>query len=210
MHTRFIARKGLRLGLSAITRAAIPILAIAVSATSVQADTLFLRKGFAAGENGAVGGSKRLWTNGEGQGAFQRGVFAADGQGNGVATKGGCAEGQTVNGCRGRAASWNSDGSFTGQAGTEVTGENGFIDGQRSITRDSNGNLTAGRSLDASGEDGAYSGAASFDDGTYNRDGTYSGDDGQTATVDGNWVLGSGGSRSLTCVDASGATVDCR
>lgn len=186
------------------------LLATGVTAVPAEAQTFELRRGVAVGENGAAGRTRSSVSNGEGTGAARRGVFAVDGQGNGAAASGGCVTGQSGSGCRGRAANWNSDGSVSGQSATEAEVNNGVFSGRRSVARDADGNLTAAQSVDASGERGAYTGESSLDDGTYNRDGTYSGDEGQSATVEGNWAVGAGGSRAVTCVDATGAVVACR
>lgn len=210
MNIPFIGQRPATPSVSVLTIVAGAVLALSVSALPAAADGLILRKGFAAGENGAVGRTRGAVSTGEGTGAVRRGGFAVDGQGNGVARRGGCVSGQTGSGCRGGVASWNSDGSFTGQSGAEFSGENGFFSGSRNLERDADGNVTAGRAVDASGTNGAYSGASSLEDGTYNRDGTYTGNEGQSATVEGTWALGSGGSRALTCVDSAGAVVACR
>jgi hypothetical protein len=210
MNIFFFGRRPATHSVSVLTIIAGALLAFSVSAVPAAADGLILRKGFAAGENGAVGRTRGAVSSGEGTGAARRGGFAVDGQGNGVARRGGCVSGQTGGGCRGGAASWNSDGSFSGQSGAEFSGENGFFSGSRTLERDADGNVTAGRAVDASGEKGAYSGDSSFEDGTYNRNRTYTGNEGQSATVEGNWALGSGGSRTLTCVDSTGASVACR
>jgi len=186
------------------------LLALGVSAIPAEAQSQQLRRGVAVGENGAAARTRGFVSNGEGAGAVRRGGFAGDGQGNGIVRRGGCVSGQTGSGCRGGAANWNSDGSFSGQSGADFSGENGFFSGSRTLERNADGKVTAGRSVDASGKNGAYSGASSFEDGTYNRDGTYSGNEGQSATVEGTWVRGTGGSRALTCVDSNGAVVDCR
>lgn len=186
------------------------VLTLGVSAIPAQAQMLEIRRGVAVGENGVAGRTRGFVSNGEGAGAVRRGGIAADGQGNGVAGGGGCVAGQTGSGCRGGTASWNSDGSFTGQSGAEFSGDNGFFSSRRTLERDADGNVTGMRSTDASGERGAYSGASSLENGTYNRDGTYSGSEGQTATVEGDWTRGAGGSRAITCTDPAGATVACR
>lgn len=195
---------------SALAIVAGTVLALGVSAIPAEAQMLEIRRGVAVGENGVAGRTRGFVSNGEGAGAVRRGGFAADGQGNGVAGRGGCVAGQTGSGCRGGSASWNSDGSFSGQSGAEFSGDNGFFSGRRTLERDADGNVTGTRSADASGERGAYSGASSLDNGTYSRDGTYSGTEGQSATVEGDWTRGAGGSRAVTCTDATGATVACR
>ena len=207
LHSRIEARGAApRFGTVVILLAA---LTIGLTTGAAQADGLVLRKGVAVGENGFAARSLGGVTNGEGQGAFRRGAIAADGQGNGVAGFGACANGHTGSACRGGSAGWNADGSFTRNLGTETSGENGFVSSRRSLSRDAEGNLTGARSLDAAGNERAYTGAASLADGTYNRDATYTGTEGQSATVDSTYTRGTGGTRSVTCIDASGAVVSC-
>lgn len=167
------------------------------------------RAGGAAGENGAVAGSRGFVSNGNGGGAIGRNFAIGDGQGNRAARSGGCAANANAAGCRGRAATWAADGTFSGRASTEFTGENGSLSGNRNLDRDADGNWSGNRALDATGQNGSYSGSATLDDGTYAREGTYSGADGQSATVEGSYQAGSGGSRTVTCIDASGAVVTC-
>lgn len=188
----------------------VALLAPGFGAIPAEAQVLELHRGIAVGDNGVAARSRGSVTNGDDAGAVRRGGFAADGQGNGAARNGGCVSGQVGSGCRGRAASWNADGSFSRQSGAEVSGENGFLSSRRSLGRDADGNVTGARSTDASGQSGAYSGASSLENGAYSRDGTYSGTEGQSATVESFWDLGAGGSRAVTCVDATGTTVDCR
>lgn len=209
MNSYFIGRRiAIRtLSLSAIVCGS--MLAVGVSATPAEAEVLKLRRGLAVGENAAVGRTRGFVSNGEGIGAFGRGGLATDRQGNGIAGRGGCFSGLIVDGCRGGAASWNADGSFAGQSGAAFSGENRLFNTQRNVARDAAGNVTADRSTDASGERGGYTGSSSFDDGTYRRDATYTGNEGQSASVQGDWVLGSGGSRAVSCVDATGTVVDC-
>lgn len=224
MHTRFRTNRR-----SAAARPAIALMVGTLALTALlpvpaEAQGLILRGGAAAGENGAVAGSRGVISNGQGGGAIGRNFaigdgqgngavgrrFAiGDGQGNGAAGAGGCAANANAAGCRGRVATWGSDGTFSGAAGTEITGENGFVSGQRTLARDADGTWSGASALDAAGENGSYSGNASLDDGIYSRDATYSGVDGQSATVEGAYEVGSGGSRSVSCIDASGATVDC-
>lgn len=182
------------------------------------------RAGGASGQNGAVAGSRGIASDGQGGGAIRRnfavgdgqghgalgGRFAArDGQGNGGAGAGFCAEHANAAGCRGRSAMWGSDGTFSGQAAAEAAGENGSLSARRTLERDEQGAWSGAQSVDAAGKNGSYSGSATLDDGSYARQGTYSGADGQSASVEGAYEAGSGGSRSVTCIDASGAVVDC-
>ncbi len=184
-------------------------LSAGLPATPAYSDGFLLRKGAAAGQNGVVARSRGVVSNGEGSGLFRRNGFAADGQGNGFAGFGNCANGQTGSGCRGGSVSWNSDGAFSRNLGAELSGENRAFSSRRSLDRDADGNLNGSRSTDASGTNGAYAGNSTLDRGTYNRDGTYTGSDGQTATVEGAYERGTGGSRSVTCIDATGAVVSC-
>jgi len=186
------------------------ILTLSVSAIPAEAQTLELRRGVAVSENGATARTRAFVSNGGGAGAARRVGFSGDGQGNGIARRGGCVAGQSASGCRGGAASWNSDGSFSGQSGAGFIGDNGVFRGSRALERDADGNLTGTRSTDASGQRGAFSGDSSLNEGTYTYDAAYSGNDGQSANVNGNWAFGSGGSRAVTCVDSTGAVVDCR
>ncbi len=186
------------------------VLTLGVSAIPAEAQMLDIRRGVAVSESGVAGRTRGFVSNGEGAGAFRRGGLTIDDQGNGGAGRGGCVAGQTGNGCRGGSASWSSDGSFLGQSGAEFSGDNGFFSSRRTLELDADGNVTGTRSTDASGDRGAYSGASSLENGTYNRDGTYSGTEGQSATVEGGWTRGAGGSRAVTCTDSTGATVACR
>lgn len=182
--------------------AAIPAIALMLGALAVsvllpvpaEAQDFGFRAGAASGENGAIAGSRGVISNG---------------QGNGAAGARGCAANANAAGCSGRAATWSSDGSFSGVAGTEITGENGFVSGRRNLERDADGNWSGASALDAAGQNGSYSGNATLDEGNYSREATYSGADGQSATVAGDYQAGSGGSRSVTCIDASGTVVDC-
>jgi hypothetical protein len=196
---------------------AIPAFALAFGALAVtallpapaDAQGFGFRAGAVSGENGAIAGSRGVISNGQGGGAIGRNFAIGDGQGNGATGSGACAANANAAACRGRAATWGSDGTFSGAAGTEIAGENGFVSGRRNLERDAEGNWSGASALDASGQNGSYSGAASLDDGAYSREATYSGTEGQSATVEGDYEVGSGGSRSLTCIDASGATVEC-
>ena len=208
-HTIFTAWRA-KPSLSALAVLATCVLAQGLSVTPAAADQLLLRRGIAVGENGATGWNSGIISNGEGQGATQHSRFATDGQGNGVAGEGGCVETLVFGGCKGRSATWAEGGSVSGQAGAEFSGEDGSLSSRRTFARDAEGNLTASRSTDAAGENGSYTGDATLEDQTYNRYGAYSGDEGQSATVEGNWVFGSGGSRAVTCTDSTGAVVDCR
>ncbi|MEO0800362.1 MAG: hypothetical protein AAFY53_14300 [Pseudomonadota bacterium] len=195
--------------LTSVALAALSALMLSLSAMPASADGLFLRKGLAAGENGAAARSRGGVFNGEGQGAFRRGGFASDGAGNGFAGFGKCANGVESSACRGGAATWQDDGSYERRLQTEVNGQARSVGGQGVLQRDADGTWTGNRTTDASGTNGTYSGAASVDEGIYNRDATYTGDEGQTASVDGTYERGSGGSRAVTCIDATGAIVDC-
>lgn len=175
----------------------------------VEAQGFGARAGAASGANGAIAGSRGVISNGQGSGAFGGGFVARDGQGNGAMARGGCAANPQAAGCSGRAATWGSDGTFSGVAGTEITGENGAVSSRRNLNRDADGSWSGASAVDASGAQGSYSGNATLDDGTYARGATYTGTEGQSATVEGSYQAGSGGSRSVTCTDASGATVSC-
>ncbi|MEO1362209.1 MAG: hypothetical protein AAFU86_00355 [Pseudomonadota bacterium] len=195
--------------LSSVALAALSALMLSVSAMPASADGLLLRKGFAAGENGVAARSRGVVSNGEGQGAFRRGGFASNGSGNGVAGFGRCANGVNGSACRGGSATWQDDGALSRTTRSDASGENGSFASERRLDRSADGAWTGNRSTEASGISGSYSGAAALDDGTYNRDGTYTGDEGQSANVVGTYEHGSGGSRTVTCIDATGAVVDC-
>lgn len=185
------------------------VLMLSLSSMPASADGLFLRKGIAAGEKGVAAHSRASVFNGEGQGAFRRDGFATDGNGNGLAGFGRCANGVDAVACRGGAATWQDDGSYARKLKTDINGQNRSLSDQGDLQRDADSTWTGNRTTDASGTNGAYNGAASVDEGTYNRDATYTGDEGQTANVDSTYERGSGGSRALTCIDATGAIVDC-
>jgi len=185
------------------------VLMLSLSAMPASADGLFLRKGIAAGENGVAARSRGVLSNGAGQGAFKRGGFASDGNGNGLGGFGRCANGADATACRGGAATWQDDGSYARRLQTEINGQARSLSGQGELQRSADGTWTGNRTTDASGTNGTYNGAASVDEGTYNRDATYTGDEGQSASVDSTYERGSGGSRALTCIDATGAIVDC-
>lgn len=196
---------------------AIPAMAVLVGAFALSvllpvpadAQGFGLRGGAVSGPNGGAAGSRGLMSNGQGGVAAGRNFIVGDGQGNGVARSGGCASNVNAAGCSGRAAAWGSDGTFRGGAGTEITGEDRFFSGNRSLERDADGNWSGTRGVDAAGLNGSYSGDSNFADGAYSRGATYSGTEGQSATVEGAYELGSGGSRSVTCIDASGTVVTC-
>lgn len=209
MNSYFISRRIAIRTLSVLAIVCSSMLAVGFSATPAEADLFKLGRSLAVGENAAVGRTRGFVSNGEGVGALRRGGFATDRQGNGIAGRGGCVSGLIVDGCRGGTASWNADGSFSGQSGAAFSGENHLFNTQRNVARDAAGNMAVARSTDASGERGDYSGNSSFDDGAYSRDATYTGNEGQAASVEGDWVLGSGGSRAVSCVDAAGGVVDC-
>ncbi|MEO1543969.1 MAG: hypothetical protein AAFR75_08125 [Pseudomonadota bacterium] len=205
-----IHRSGLAArALSTVACAALSVLMLTIQAAPADADGLFVRKGLAVGENGVAARSRGGVFNGEGQGAFRRGGFASDGSGNGVAGFGGCANGVTASACRGGTATWQDDGSLSRTLRSGGSGENGSFTSQRFLERSPDGLWAGNRSTEASGSSGSYSGAATLDDGTYNRDGTYTGNEGQSANVDGTYERGAGGSRTVTCIDASGAVVEC-
>ena len=184
-------------------------LGLGVTSGAAHADGFFLRKGIAVGENGAIARSSGVIFNGEGQGAFSRGGIVVDDDGNGAAGSVGCAN--TVNGagCRGGSVTWNDDGSFARNLGTEASGENGSLSARRWLSWDDENGLAGARSVDVEGDERSYTGTASLEDGTYNRDGAYTGDEGQSFTVDSTYQKGTGGSRTVTCIDASGAVVPC-
>lgn len=211
---------------------AIPAMALLVGAFAVtvllpvpaEAQGFGFRGGAVSGPNGSAAGSRGIISNGQGgfaagrnfivgdgqgNGAFGSGFAIGDGQGNGAARRGGCATNANATGCTGAAATWGSDGTFSGAAGTEITAENGYLSGNRTLDRDAEGNWSGTRALDAAGENGSYSGAANFEEGAYTRGATYSGAEGQSATVEGSYEVGSGGSRTVTCIDASGTVVNC-
>lgn len=198
-----------RSSVSLLTIMASAIVAISLSAGEADAQGGAFRKGAVKTENGAAARSRGFVSNGEGSGGVRRGGFASDGQGNGAAGRGGCANGASGSGCRGRAAAWNDDGSFSGRSGAEYSGDNGSFSSRRAFDRDADGDWTGSASTDASGASGSYSGGASVDGGVYSRDGVYTGDEGQTASVQSSYERGVGGSRSVTCTDASGAAVTC-
>lgn len=185
------------------------VLMLGISAMPASADGLFVRKGIAAGENGVAARSRGGVFNGEGQGAFRRGGFASDGNGNGLAGFGRCANGVNATACRGGAATWQDDGSYSRRLNSEISGQDRSFSGQGVLQRNADGAWTGNRTTDAAGTNGTYSGAASVDQGTYNRDGTYTGNEGQSASVDSTYERGSGGSRTVTCIDATGAIVAC-
>ncbi|MEL7104287.1 MAG: hypothetical protein AAGM21_00075 [Pseudomonadota bacterium] len=182
---------------------------LSVSVVPAVADGFVLRKGIAAGENGVAARSRGGVSNGEGQGAFRRGGFASDGSGNGAAGFGRCANGVDGSACRGGSATWQDDGTLSRTMRSGASGENGSFASQRRLERSADGAWTGNRSTEASGNSGSYSGASTLDNGIYNRDGTYTGDEGQSANVAGTYERGSGGSRTVTCIDATGAVVDC-
>ena len=206
--TKFNSGRSQR-ALTSAALAALSALMLGIPATPASADGLFVRKGLAAGENGVAARSRGGVFNGEGQGAFRRGGFASDGNGNGFAGFGKCANGFDGSACRGGSATWQEDGSLSRTLKSGGSGENGAFGSERVLERSADGTWTGSRTTDASGTSRSYSGSASLDDGTYNRDGTYTGDEGQQASVEGTYDRGSGGSRSVTCIDATGAIVDC-
>ncbi|MEL6452119.1 MAG: hypothetical protein AAFQ19_12745 [Pseudomonadota bacterium] len=185
------------------------VLMLSVSAMPADADGLFVRKGIAAGENGVAARSRGGASNGAGQGAFRRGGFASDRAGNGFAGFGKCANGGYAAACHSGSATWQDDGSLSRTLQSAGSGENGTFNSQRLLNRSADGAWTGNRSTEAAGTSRSYSGASTLDEGTYNRDGTYTGDEGQTANVDSTYERGSGGSRAVTCIDATGAIVDC-
>ncbi|MEL6569414.1 MAG: hypothetical protein AAFQ22_13435 [Pseudomonadota bacterium] len=205
---RYISARGTRLQTS-LACAALSALMLTVQVVPAAADGLFVRKGLAVGENGVAARSRGGVFNGEGQGAVRRGGIASDDNGNGLAGFGRCANGTTASACRGGTATWQDDGSLSRTLKSGGSGENGSFTSQRFLERSADGVWGGSRSTEASGTSGSYSGAATLDDGTYNRDGTYTGNEGQAASVDSTYERGSGGSRTVTCIDASGAVVNC-
>lgn len=195
--------------LSSVALAAVSVLMLSVPTMPASADGLFVRKGIAAGENGVAARSRGVISNGEGQGAFRRGGFAADGAGNGFAGFGRCANGLDGAACRGGSATRQDDGSLSRTLQSGGSGENGSFNSERLLERSADGAWTGNRSAEASGDNGSYSGASTLDDGNYNRDASYAGDEGQTAIVDSTYERGTGGSRAVTCIDATGAVVEC-
>jgi len=146
---------------------------------------------------------------GNGNGAVERGYTVFDGQGNGATGSGACLRGATGQGCAGRSATWGSDGTFSGHAAAEWNGESTLFSGNRSAERETDGTWTGTRTVDAEGAQGTYNGASTLESGAYDRNGTYTNNDGQSASVEGTYEVGSGGARTVTCIDASGATVEC-
>lgn len=195
--------------LTLVAVAALSALILSIPATPASAEGLFVRKGLAAGENGAAARSRGVLSNGAGQGGFRRGGFASDGAGNGFAGFGKCANGVDGSACRGGSATWQDDGSLSRTLQSGGSSENAAFSSERRLDRSADGAWTGNRTTDASGTSGSYSGASTLDEGTYTRDGTYTGDEGQTANVDSTYERGSGGSRAVTCIDATGAIVDC-
>lgn len=189
--------------------AAMSALTLSVSAMPAASDGLLLRKGVAVGENGVAARSRGGVFNGEGQGAFRRGGLASDGNGNGMAGFGKCANSTAGAACRSGAATWQDDGSLSRTLRSEGSGQHGSFGSERLLERSADGAWTGSRTTEAAGTSGSYSGSSTLNDGTYNRDGTYTGDEGQSASVDSMYERGSGGSRTVTCIDATGAIVDC-
>lgn len=197
--------------------AAIPLVAVMVGAltmtallpTAVEAQGFGFRAAGASGENGAVANSRGVISNGPGTGAIRSSSAISDDQGNGATVSGGCAWNLNAVGCTGHAANWESDGSFSGVAGAEIAGQNGFYSANRSLDRDAGGNWSGASAVDASGLNGGYSGSATLEDGNYSRGATYVGVEGQTAKVEGSYEPDNGGSRSVTCINASGEVVEC-
>lgn len=179
-------------------RSAVPLIsgaliAISLSTNPASADGFVFKRGLAVGENAGMTRSK--------------GFASTD---NGFAARsGGCLNVQVMSGCRQNAATRHADGTVSARSASQFSGENRAFSGNRSLDRDADGNVSGNRAVDASGINSSYSGASSLDDGVYKRDGTYTGDEGQSATVNSVFERGSGGSRSVTCIDASGAVVDC-
>ena len=198
---------GSSLSMLALIAGAIVFVGLSVSDADAQGGVF--RKGVAKGENGAVSRSRGFVGNGEGSGAIRRGGFASDGHGNAIARRGGCASGSNGAGCRGGGATWGSDGSVSVRRGAEYSGDNGSFSSRRAFDRDAEGAVSASRSTNATGSSGSYAGASSLNDGVYSRDGVYTGSGGQSVIVDGTYERGAGGSRSVTCMDASGAVVTC-
>ncbi|AVF03432.1 MULTISPECIES: hypothetical protein [Devosia] len=209
MQTHFQKTRHALAASPAIALVAGAIALVVLQPVPAEAQGFGVRAGAVSGENGTIAGSRSVMSNGQGGGAVRRNFAVGDGQGNGTAWSGICAANINAAGCSGRAATWSADGSFSGVAGTEIAGDNGFFSGNRTLDRDPDGSWSGSSAVEASGQNGSYNGSASFNDGTYSRGAVYSGADGQSATVEGTYEIGSGGSRIVTCIDASGAMVEC-
>ena len=139
--------------------------------------------------NGAGGVTAGAWhdrvgPNG-GAAVGGRGVVT-DGEGNGVAVSGGCAEGAQGRGCRAGKTTFDAEGNLTHRSGFAAEGADG-------------GTVTSEGGFARSG-DGTYSGS---------RDTSATGAAGNSYSASSTWDSANGKSRTVTCMDSSGAVVAC-
>lgn len=187
-------RRNRAFGPVVLLAAAGALLAVNIIPTDASAQRAGVRAGAVSGPNGS---------------AARGGRFVNDGAGNAAARRGGCASGAGGAGCRGSATAVGSDGSVSRRSGVEVQGsDGGFFSSRGQFDRAADGATTGSRTTSASGSQGAYEGSSSLSGGVFGRSGVYSNDNGSRA-VDSTYERGVGGSRTVTCTDASGVVVSC-
>lgn len=194
---------------SALSLALACVATVAVPVAPAYADGGFIRRGAVVSDNGAATRSRVGFGNGEGSGFVGRRGAVSDGSGNALAGFGRCATTPDHAACRGATATRSADGSASRTMGAAASGTAGSASTTSTATRDADGSRSGTRSTEAQGDDYAFSGQASVEDGSYASDRTYSSTEGQSATVENSYSSDQGGSRSVTCINASGAVVEC-
>ncbi|MGF1456991.1 MAG: hypothetical protein ACFB6R_16620 [Alphaproteobacteria bacterium] len=155
----------------------------------------------------AVGGSKRAAGQNGALSGRRRG--AKDGEGNAAAGRRGCATGANAAGCAGAGTAVDAEGNVSRKAGGALTTENGEASRQGTFNRNADGTFAGERSSEASGQRGSVTGNTTVDSETgVTRDKTATKDD-SSVTVQSSGKAGEGASRSVTCKDAAGNTIDC-
>lgn len=155
-----------------------------------------------------VRGSVAGATDGEGAGVIRgRRTYVTE-EGDVYTRSGACAAGPAGAACRRGSTEIGADGSVAheGEAGFVTDTAEGYSSG--SFYRDAEGGVRGGRTTSVEGEAGSYNAESAYGDGVYNRSSTAVTDEG-SREVETNYEAGVGGSRTVTCYDATGAVVAC-
>jgi hypothetical protein len=146
-----------------------------------------------------------------GAAARARGV-KTDGQGNGQAASGGVYRGPN-GGTAGRAGTttWNADGSAQHQSGGQWNGPNSSGSTQGGFVRDTDGNVSGGRTTSATGaQGGSYDANTTYGNGSLDRSVDATGRNGNSYQSTTTATRGEGVDRTATCYDPNGNVIACR
>jgi hypothetical protein len=186
------------------------VMAMAALPAAAHAEGRFAARGARVNAEGGISaGAVRGARNAEGSGIVRGRGVRTDGEGAGVAGSGACASGEAGSGCRGSSTTWTADGAIDRQAGAQWDTVNGAGSTQGQFTRDADGSYSGARDTTASGVRGDYAASTTVDSETgYNRAVNASNENGSVEVL-AQGQRGSGGTRTVTCFDASGAQVAC-